>query len=137
MAETRSRCSEAREALSARLDGEATGMGKETLERHLAGCVGCRRFAAAIDTLTVELRSSRAETAPQLAPAILARIDAERRARRAGAAVRAAAVVLALASVPLGTLAATARPVVAPTHAATPCTAGLHTPRLTGLHRRG
>jgi predicted anti-sigma-YlaC factor YlaD len=129
-------CNDAREALSARLDGEAAGDAEEELTSHLVACEPCRRFAAALGPLTRQLRVRTAEVVPDLAPAILGRLARARRSRRALAVARAAALSLAVAAVPVGVLASGTHQVVRPTHVATPCTARL-TGRLPGARASG
>ncbi len=66
------RCQPCREALSARLDGEAPGVADHLVDDHLASCAGCRDFArrsAAVRRRTV-VRP--AEVVPDLTGPILA-----------------------------------------------------------------
>jgi predicted anti-sigma-YlaC factor YlaD len=122
-------CLAARDALSARLDGEEPGLGEDELAAHVARCAACRGFAAAIGPLARRLRLAAAVPEPGLVTVVVQRLEAERRARRRNALLRAAAVALALAAVPVGTIAVSQHPVVHPTHAPSPCTAHLARPR--------
>jgi predicted anti-sigma-YlaC factor YlaD len=70
-------CSQARLALSARLDGEDPGVDPTGLTAHLDGCSGCRRWLAAAERLRGAVR---APAAPDLTVAVLARLAADRRA---------------------------------------------------------
>jgi copper transport protein len=56
-------CEQAREVLSARLDGEETGDDATTVESHVAGCAACRDWLAAAQRLA---RRSRLSAAPQV-----------------------------------------------------------------------
>lgn len=60
-------CETCREALSARLDGEA-----EPVDAHLAGCAACRAWHADAADLTRALRVREAVPTPDLAAAVLA-----------------------------------------------------------------
>ncbi|HYZ98637.1 MAG TPA: zf-HC2 domain-containing protein, partial [Acidimicrobiales bacterium] len=46
------RCSRVREAISARLDGEAPGIPADEIDAHLAACEDCRAWAAAAGELS-------------------------------------------------------------------------------------
>jgi len=89
-------CAQAREAVSARLDGELAELDGVRLDAHLRGCPGCARFAREADAGAALLRGAALET-PQFAfvPSRVAR-------RRLGrpAAVAAAAAVLVAAALP-------------------------------------
>jgi predicted anti-sigma-YlaC factor YlaD len=70
--------------ISARLDGEDAGVDDATLAWHLASCEGCRRFESEAIAVTRAVRVASSETPPDLAPTIMAAINAERvsKARR-------------------------------------------------------
>jgi predicted anti-sigma-YlaC factor YlaD len=70
-------CERYRNALSAGLDGEETGVEPAVLERHLAGCPACRLWANEVATLTRAVRVSSADPIPDLTSAILAAIGRE------------------------------------------------------------
>jgi predicted anti-sigma-YlaC factor YlaD len=80
-------CSQARLALSARLDGEDPGVDPTGLTAHLDGCSACRRWLAAAERLRGAVP---APAAPDLTVAVLARLAADRTAAgRRTSAVRA------------------------------------------------
>jgi len=74
-------CDTAREWISARLDGEATGDERRLLEAHLAHCAGCRAHAGALDDLTRHLRVRSAEDMPDLVATVTARVRPARLGR--------------------------------------------------------
>jgi len=57
-------CIRAREAVSARLDGELSELDGHRLEQHLEACAGCRAFAAGTSAVTLELRTAEPVAAP-------------------------------------------------------------------------
>lgn len=65
-------CDHVREALSARLDGEADPVGDHQLDLHLAGCPACTAWADEVATLHRMVRVREAEPVPDLSAAILA-----------------------------------------------------------------
>jgi predicted anti-sigma-YlaC factor YlaD len=65
-------CSRCREALSARLDGEDPGVSNASVDHHLGGCAGCRRWQAGLVAATRQVRLSLAEPVPDLTTAVLA-----------------------------------------------------------------
>ncbi|MFT4286156.1 copper resistance protein CopC [Nocardioides sp.] len=67
-------CSDAREALSAWADGETSPHREPEVRAHVAGCPDCAAFADALAALAVTVAPR--EEAPDLAPAILARLRA-------------------------------------------------------------
>jgi len=80
-------CSQARLALSARLDGEDPGADPVGVTAHLDGCSGCRRWLAAAERLPGAVR---VPVAPDLTVAVLSRLAADRTAAdRRTAAVHA------------------------------------------------
>jgi predicted anti-sigma-YlaC factor YlaD len=89
-------CDQYREALSAELDGEPTGVSEEDLSGHLSGCPGCRDWFGQAARVTRLVRLAPATPIPDLAPAVLAAlpVDPPRR-RRVFAGARAALVVVA------------------------------------------
>ncbi len=88
-------CSRYRDALSARLDGEAIGLPPGQLHRHLARCAGCRDFEAKGATLNRAIR-----VAPANVPDLTGTIE-ERLAREPAPACRERAVRWCLALVAL------------------------------------
>lgn len=71
-------CENFRLGISARLDGEDAGVDDATLAWHLASCEPCRRYESEAIVLTRAVRVASAEPAPDLAPGIMAAINAER-----------------------------------------------------------
>ncbi len=65
------RCSTCQEALSARLDGEAIGVSRDELDRHVASCADCRRFSLDITDVHRLVRVRAAEPVPDLTRSIL------------------------------------------------------------------
>jgi len=55
------RCSEVREALSARYDGEAASVDEATLRAHVAGCAGCAAYERSLATVDGVVRRDEAE----------------------------------------------------------------------------
>jgi len=76
------RCDTIREALSARLDGEAQGVEETPIATHLAGCPACTAWSEELATLHRMVRVREAEAVPDLTPAILGAPAPERSARR-------------------------------------------------------
>jgi predicted anti-sigma-YlaC factor YlaD len=70
------RCEECREAVSARLDGEASELDAAAADAHLVGCAECRAFARSASALHRSLRVRPAEPVPDLTAAILAKVPA-------------------------------------------------------------
>ncbi|WP_344134029.1 zf-HC2 domain-containing protein [Saccharopolyspora halophila] len=64
-------CEDYREALSARLDGEASPVAEERLEAHLAECAGCRSWQQRAIALNRTLRVRPAQPTPDLTAAVL------------------------------------------------------------------
>jgi len=85
-------CTGAREAASARLDGELSELEAARLDAHLADCAGCRRYAAEIAELAETLRFA------SLEPVTLPLFVARRRRPHVRLQVAAAAVFLAAAT---------------------------------------
>ncbi|MGZ4692153.1 MAG: zf-HC2 domain-containing protein [Acidimicrobiales bacterium] len=65
------RCSTCQEALSARLDGETTGVSLDDLDHHVASCAACRRFSLDITDVHRLVRVRAAEPVPDLTRSIL------------------------------------------------------------------
>jgi predicted anti-sigma-YlaC factor YlaD len=65
------RCDTIREALSARLDGEATGLDDEAIDAHLGACRACEVWSDELATLHRMVRVREAEPVPDLSTAIL------------------------------------------------------------------
>ncbi|HCT78941.1 MAG TPA: hypothetical protein DGG94_01355 [Micromonosporaceae bacterium] len=70
-------CDEVRTALSARLDGEETGLAPATLDDHMSGCAECRSWQAAAEQVTREVRLQPVRV-PDLTASILAAVAGER-----------------------------------------------------------
>jgi predicted anti-sigma-YlaC factor YlaD len=70
-------CERYRNALSAGLDGEETGIEPAVLHRHLAACAACRDWETEVAALTPAVRIGSADPIPDLTPAILAAIGRE------------------------------------------------------------
>ena len=71
-------CENYRLGISARLDGEDTGIDDASLAWHLAHCEACRAFESETIGLTRALRAAATEAAPDLTPTIMAAINEER-----------------------------------------------------------
>lgn len=71
-------CERFRHAISARLDGEDTGVEGAVLDGHLASCSACRNWEADAVTLTRSVRVAAADSIPDLATGILVAIGRER-----------------------------------------------------------
>lgn len=104
-------CEPIREALSARLDGEALppGLTDQLVDEHVAGCPACTAFATGAGAQHRALRVRAAEPVPDLVHRILERVPATARpqpvrewARYALFAVAVTQLVLALPAVLLG-----------------------------------
>jgi predicted anti-sigma-YlaC factor YlaD len=70
-------CAAVREALSARLDGEASPVEADDVDRHLAACVACRRFEVAVADVGRRTRLAGAPEVPDLSASIVAAVAAE------------------------------------------------------------
>ena len=104
-------CDDARVELSARLDGEVDRDTEQKLDDHLGSCAGCREHEADLARVRRALRAYPAETVPDLSERILERVGSEAakdgvraewrtRARIAGIAAAAAALLLIGSSLP-------------------------------------
>lgn len=67
-------CSDYREALSARIDGEDGGIGTTRVDAHLETCPQCRAWAEAATSVTRSTRVGLAEPVPDLTAAIMTAI---------------------------------------------------------------
>jgi predicted anti-sigma-YlaC factor YlaD len=76
-------CENYRLGISARLDGEDAGVDDASLAWHLANCAECRHFESEAIALTRAVHVMATEPAPDLAPTIMAAINAQRSARAA------------------------------------------------------
>jgi predicted anti-sigma-YlaC factor YlaD len=87
-----------REAISARLDGEAAGLEPAAVDGHLARCSACRGWADAAQRVSLRARVAPADPVPDLTVAIMATLAAQanRAARRAPAQVPSAVGVARL-----------------------------------------
>jgi predicted anti-sigma-YlaC factor YlaD len=102
------RCEDWRDAISARMDGEDSGIEADAIERHLVGCAACRAFAERAPHITRLARVRPAEDVPDVLPGLLAALDAgvSRPApRRTWRAVARDVVRVALAGLGIGQLA--------------------------------
>ena len=95
-------CTDARTAISARLDGEDPAMATPVLAAHLRTCADCRAFEASATTLHRRLRVRPAEPVPDLSASIVAAIEPADDGRVAGlrAGLAAVAVVQILIALP-------------------------------------
>jgi len=66
-------CQHAREALSARLDGEPNDLSSADIDAHVAGCVACTRWAEQLGDLHRLVRVRAAEPVPDLSATIMER----------------------------------------------------------------
>ena len=85
-------CARAREAASARLDGELAELHAAQLEVHLRSCPGCRAYAAGIEAITRDLRAAALER-----PVVGVFVPQRRRRTGVVPAAAAAAIVVAVA----------------------------------------
>jgi predicted anti-sigma-YlaC factor YlaD len=120
-------CTPYREALSARLDGEPSGLPAGELDTHLAGCAACVTWARTAELVTRRARLAPAPAVPDLTTAVLAALPRElpgtvaaARARLTGTALRLAllAVAVAQAGIAWPALASGAAAMSAPVHMA-------------------
>jgi predicted anti-sigma-YlaC factor YlaD len=89
-------CDSAREAISARIDGEARGGPDAVLDGHLATCAPCREWQQRAHAVTRRARLGGAFLDRDLAPLVLAAVPASPARWRRRAFQRAALLVLAL-----------------------------------------
>ena len=95
-------CPGYREAISARLDGEPTGIPAPQLEAHLAGCASCASWARSAEAVTRRARLAPAPSVPDLTAAVLAALPRELPGTRAAARARLTATALRLALLAVG-----------------------------------
>jgi anti-sigma factor RsiW len=88
-----SECQRAREAVSARLDGELSEIGSARLSAHLRGCAACSAYALEVAAVATRLRM-----APLEQPSVPVALPARRRRPGLQIAAAAAAVLVAAAS---------------------------------------
>ncbi|MFI2606657.1 zf-HC2 domain-containing protein [Kitasatospora sp. NPDC018619] len=73
------RCAQFRTALSARLDGEPSGLPGSRLDGHVARCAGCREWLARAERLRDQVRAGAADgPSPAWSARLLARLDGDR-----------------------------------------------------------
>jgi predicted anti-sigma-YlaC factor YlaD len=89
-------CDRAREAISARIDGEDPGVPGEALEAHLAGCAACRNWQQRAHVVTRRARLGGPFLDRDLTGQVLAAISPAPARRRLRLAVRAALLAVAL-----------------------------------------
>jgi predicted anti-sigma-YlaC factor YlaD len=95
-------CSVFREAISARLDGEESGLADEVFDAHLAGCADCRAWVEAAGALRGAVgRAPRPELAldPALLAALTSPADPDRRGMLSTLEWRGLLAVVAVAQV--------------------------------------
>lgn len=71
------RCTEIRESLSARADGEVAPVGDRDVRAHLDDCPACTAFAADLASMSRRVRVAAAEPVPDLTASILRRVADE------------------------------------------------------------
>ncbi|MFJ7217760.1 zf-HC2 domain-containing protein [Amycolatopsis sp. NPDC098790] len=71
-------CSDSRESLSARIDGEEPAVAEDVLDRHLAGCPECRAWQGRATALRRAALVREAPRVPDLTARILAEVPAPR-----------------------------------------------------------
>ena len=79
-------CARVQAALSARLDGEDTGVPDDVVDAHLSGCVECQAFFEQAARLNRQLRLTEVpvgDAVPDLSEVILAGVEPVRRRRAA------------------------------------------------------
>ncbi len=74
-------CTQCKDALSARLDGEESPVEGAAIDAHLAGCAACHRFAEHAARVTRLARTAVATQEPDIAEALLAAVPRSRRPR--------------------------------------------------------
>ncbi|WP_316524648.1 zf-HC2 domain-containing protein [Kitasatospora brasiliensis] len=73
------RCAQFRTALSARLDGESSGLPEVRLDKHVARCTGCRDWLAQAERLRARVRTDAADgPSPEWSAGLLARLGEDR-----------------------------------------------------------
>ena len=94
-------CSQCRDAVSARFDGEEPGAADDVIDHHLDRCASCRAWAADLGRLGRALRVVPAEPVPDLTAPILAAAAERRRAAATPGPARVALALVGLAQVVL------------------------------------
>ncbi|MBV2156374.1 zf-HC2 domain-containing protein [Kitasatospora sp. SUK 42] len=85
------RCAQFRTALSARLDGEPSGLPGIRLDKHLARCPGCREWCERAERLRDQVAAAAPDgPSPDWSARLLARLGAESPVGRAPQGGRAA-----------------------------------------------
>ena len=129
-------CSPFREAISARLDGEALGMTARELDDHLGGCADCAGWAGDAALVTRRARLASAPPVPDLTVAVLGALPRELPGVAAAARARLADSALRLALLAVGVAqAALAYPVL--TSGAGAMSAPVHMAHETGAWNLG
>ncbi|MFJ9444271.1 zf-HC2 domain-containing protein [Kitasatospora sp. NPDC101235] len=78
------RCAQFRIALSARLDGEPSGLPEVRLDKHVARCAGCREWLARAERLRGRVGAGAADgPSPEWSARLLARLGEDRPGGRA------------------------------------------------------
>jgi predicted anti-sigma-YlaC factor YlaD len=95
-------CSPFREALSARLDGEALGMPSRELDEHLVTCRRCAGWAGQAAVVTRRARLATAPPVPDLTAAVLGALPRELPGAAAAARARVTDSALRLALLAVG-----------------------------------
>ena len=95
-------CSPYREAISARLDGEALGMPSRELDDHLAACPGCAGWAGDAEVVTRRARLGAAPPVPDLTVAVLGSLPRELPGAATAARARVTDSALRLALLAVG-----------------------------------
>lgn len=90
-------CDRAREAISARIDGEDSGIPGDVLEAHLAGCADCRSWEQRAHVVTRHARLGGAFLDRDLTARVLAAAPPPAARRRRGLTQRAGLVIVAAA----------------------------------------
>ncbi|MFE4512842.1 zf-HC2 domain-containing protein [Kitasatospora sp. NPDC056783] len=73
------RCAQFRTALSARLDGEPSGLPEVRLDKHVARCTGCRDWLARAQRLRAQVRTGTADgPSPEWSARLLVRLGEDR-----------------------------------------------------------
>src|SRR4051794_17452629 len=118
-------CPRFREAISARLDGEALGMPAAELDVHLDGCAACSAWSDQVGLVTRRARLAAAPVVPDLTATVLAALPRELPGVAAAARSRVVGTGLRLALLVLGAAqAGPARPAL--TSGPAPVSAPLH-----------
>src|SRR3954454_19626768 len=95
-------CSPYREAISARLDGEALGVPSRELDQHLAACADCTAWTAAATLVTRRARLAPAPPVPDLTASVLGALPRELPGAAAAARARLVDTGLRLALLAVG-----------------------------------